>query len=271
MLEAGISMNLKGLEAYTSRLNAALDNPLGGELAPVFNQWGQRYRAFIQKRFVIHSKGGGDWAPLALRTILARRSGGPKGQTIWQALIKRRAKSLQVSYGKTKKQNFEFGDKYMYVDKPTKTPRKKSTLLDSVKKLRGSKSKKKQLKSTLKTAVGMVSRSKIKASGKSKTPKGQMNVRIGMLRDTGTMFLALAPVLNTSGGAMQTGFPGGIKLGFEGGTHPGKGVTVAQLALIHNNGSSKLPKRQIIVEPDDNLQTLMVADLERGIKKLDKG
>lgn len=42
----------------------------------MFTQWGARYLGFIRRRFVRHSRGGGDWKPLAESTKRARR--GPK-------------------------------------------------------------------------------------------------------------------------------------------------------------------------------------------------
>jgi len=48
----------------------------GGDGNPIdmaFRQWAVRYRAAMQDRFDIFSKGGGDWAPLARSTILARQ------------------------------------------------------------------------------------------------------------------------------------------------------------------------------------------------------
>jgi hypothetical protein len=40
-------------------------------------QWLSRYGTYVRRRFISNSLGeGGDWAPLALATILARRSGG---------------------------------------------------------------------------------------------------------------------------------------------------------------------------------------------------
>ena len=52
----------------------------GGLAAPgcapfdtMFNQWADYFCTFTRRRFMINSRGGGDWAPLAVNTILGRR------------------------------------------------------------------------------------------------------------------------------------------------------------------------------------------------------
>lgn len=56
-----------------------------GPLRKVYKQWAARMRGFLQERFDTFSKGGGDWAPLAVSTIKGRRKGkkkSKKGPTI---------------------------------------------------------------------------------------------------------------------------------------------------------------------------------------------
>ncbi len=44
-----------------------------GPIYDMFRQWTARYSAFVRRRFVKFSRGGGDWKPLKASTIRARR------------------------------------------------------------------------------------------------------------------------------------------------------------------------------------------------------
>ena len=83
MLKATTKVNLKGLDQFLNELDH--DLRAGGQLtggSPISNaikQWAVRYRSFIQERFVLFSRGGGDWAPLKPATIKRRRKGRGSG------------------------------------------------------------------------------------------------------------------------------------------------------------------------------------------------
>lgn len=49
-------------------------------IALVATKWGARYRSFVQERFDIFSKGGGDWPPLKASTVARRRKGRKKSK-----------------------------------------------------------------------------------------------------------------------------------------------------------------------------------------------
>jgi hypothetical protein len=134
----------------------------------VYHQWAARYRAFLQHRFVLHSRGGGDWPPLKRK----RKRGAKK--------------------------------------------------------------------------------------------------RAAILRDTNTLFNVLSVAFVNNPGQLQENIPDGIRVGFGGsGLHPGKGtMTVARLAEIHHFGLGNMPERQIIVDPDDEVQRKMASDVERYWSKV---
>lgn len=67
-------VNLSRLRAFRSQIEAGWKNT-AGPFRDCFLQWGHRYRAAMQKRFVRFSRGGGDWPPLAESTR-RRRMGG---------------------------------------------------------------------------------------------------------------------------------------------------------------------------------------------------
>lgn len=87
MINATVKVDLKSLSGFKDRINRDLRS--GGQVAggsPINNaikQWGTRYRSFIQERFLIFSRGGGNWPPLKPSTIRARmrrRKGMRKGK-----------------------------------------------------------------------------------------------------------------------------------------------------------------------------------------------
>lgn len=65
MLEISVKVNLSGLK----RFRAEIDRQLGagssdGPVNAALKQWAARYRAFLQRRYVRASRGGGIWPPL---------------------------------------------------------------------------------------------------------------------------------------------------------------------------------------------------------------
>ena len=97
--------------------------------------------------------------------------------------------------------------------------------------------------------------------------------KVAILRDTGTLFRALNPVLGQPGQLEE--YPGtfSVRLGIGGPVlHPGSGyglkgtATIADIASFHNFGMG-VPKRQIIVEPDEPLKAKMAGDAERNLNK----
>ena len=47
----------------------------GGPINNAFKQWGVRLRSYLQERFAVYSRGGGNWPPLKPSTIKRRRKG----------------------------------------------------------------------------------------------------------------------------------------------------------------------------------------------------
>jgi hypothetical protein len=89
MLKGDIKINLKGLKRFRKVIDDDLKNGGTGVIRKCIKQWEYRYRAEMQKRFLLNSKGGGDWPPLALSTVLNRRKGKSKTKQIRQAMILR--------------------------------------------------------------------------------------------------------------------------------------------------------------------------------------
>lgn len=89
--------------------------------------------------------------------------------------------------------------------------------------------------------------------------------RVAILRDTGTLLKALTP-----------GDPGnkfdfvrhGVSVGFGGPTkHPSGGkATIRDIAVFHDQGEGKLPRRQILHKPDAAMVQFMLRTLREGIQ-----
>ncbi len=187
MIHSTVKIDLGALEEFKDRLDKDLRS--GGQIiggSPINNalkQWSVRYRSFIQQRFLLYSRGGGDWKPLAQSTMARRRKG---------------KKSGKAKYG-----------------------------------------------------------------------------IFAILRDTGQLFNAIEPIFSGKPGQLEEKIPFGIRVGYGGpGIYTKKhnesgGVhTIADIASFHQNGSKTLPKREIIVPPDQHTIDLMRQDMQRGIDKL---
>lgn len=95
--------------------------------------------------------------------------------------------------------------------------------------------------------------------------------KVAILRDTGMLFNALAPTTGRPGQLNQS-IPFGIRVGYGGPAKHKKGKsTIAQIAQGHQTGARHLPKRTIIVPPDDALVAKMRALAEAALKELRGG
>ena len=91
-----------------------------------------------------------------------------------------------------------------------------------------------------------------------------------ILRDTGTLFMAMTPTFGRPGG-IQKDVPFGVTVGYGGPSkHPKGAASIADIAHFHQSGAGNLPARPIIVEPDARVQEQMAGDMERGIGRLVK-
>lgn len=90
---------------------------------------------------------------------------------------------------------------------------------------------------------------------------------VAILRDTGTLFGALSPTFTGKPGQLQEDIPFGVRVGY-GGPHrypSGGRATIADIAAFHQEGNSRLPKREIIVTPSERVLDQMAADMDRAI------
>lgn len=90
-----------------------------------------------------------------------------------------------------------------------------------------------------------------------------------ILRDKGILFAAVTPEFTGQPGAIEENIPFGVRVGYGGSAiHAGTRTTIADIASFHQEGGPNLPKREIIVQPDDKTFTGMVSDAQRAVNAL---
>ena len=106
------------------------------------------------------------------------------------------------------------------------------------------------------------------------SPQPSMGDGVSILRDTGLLFAALAPIFAGAPGALQETIHFGIRVGYGGPQRHIKGgkqarATIADIASFHQNGNlPRLPQREIIVDPPEELLETMADDMTKALNKL---
>lgn len=101
---------------------------------------------------------------------------------------------------------------------------------------------------------------------RAKTTTRGSGRRFAILRDTGTLFNALSP---GAPGNLLDVMKEGVRVGFSGRhRHPKGKATIADIAEFHQAGGKHLPKREILVEPDERLARSMYRDATRAVQKM---
>jgi hypothetical protein len=88
--KATVTFSVNGINAFQKAMKAGKSPAITKTL----KQWGVRYRGWITKRFILYSKGGGDWKPLSPATIARRRKG--KGKSSLIAILRDTGQLLQA-------------------------------------------------------------------------------------------------------------------------------------------------------------------------------
>lgn len=90
-----------------------------------------------------------------------------------------------------------------------------------------------------------------------------------VLRDTGLLFAALAPVFANNPGQFEQVKGFGVLVGYGGpGSYPEGQATVYDIAHFHQTGAGFLPVRRIIVSPDEKVVSGMQSDMRAAINIL---
>lgn len=98
-------------------------------------------------------------------------------------------------------------------------------------------------------------------------PAAGLGRRVTLLRETGTLFRVLAPRIGQPG-QLEKPIRYGVRVGYGGpAPHPRAKVSVATLAEWHQTGAGRLPKREIIVDPDKRTIDGMARDTVKAMGK----
>lgn len=282
-LETHVTLNLDPVMRLKARINQEIKGQ-GTEFQGCLKRWALRYRTYVRRRFDRFSKGGGNWAPLALSTIIARhrkrnlkgrvkvvpdnpvkKSKSAKTSTKKRpSLLSKLRKAVKSRKTKTKLKNLGKIGKSLF--KATKRSARKAGKAAK----KGAKSVRRAIKNKHKRPPKTTLARDTRRGGKIVKVKGAYST----LRDTGTLFGALDPVFSSKPGALEKLVDGSIVVGFGGpGAYTqtkGKRFTVADIAAFHQTGGGKLPKRTILVMPDKDLYKAMREDLRRTVMRIIK-
>lgn len=223
-----ISVELKGDIHHIARYRQKLQQAFAGN-STEFERFGTRvlamYAGYVQRRFNIYSRGGGDWKPLAPSTIYRRaRATVDRARKEADANLRRGVDSKGKPFGPAEH------------DAALKRARGRAhRFLNRVMGVPGS--------ATRGIRIGP------KTIAKGTVGSGQVSI----LRDTGTLFNALsingpANIMRKRGPVFEFGIGGAMQ-------HPSGGATIGRIASYHQNGGAipnRPPQRQILVVPPSN-------------------
>jgi hypothetical protein len=246
-----VKIDFRGLDQYQAALKRDLRESGNGPIRQAMHQWAVRYRSFLQERFDRFSKGGGDWAPLAVMTILRRRAGRGKSGTRGKAVkaLARRQRGMDAQQVRL----------YQQIDRLA-TQRRKATTTGKREAVEAK---------ILKAQARMdVIDSKHRSLG-SKIKALYSMAGVSILRNLGLLFAALSPEFIRKPGQLQEDIPFGVRVGYGGpGKYPGSKASIADIASFHQEGRGRLPVRKIIVPPDDQTMQKMADDMRRAIDRI---
>lgn len=77
---ATLTVDTAGLDRFKKSIQAQQSNGTSGFITKAYGKWAVRYRAFVQRRWNVFSRGGGDWPPLSPATIKKRRGPSKKNR-----------------------------------------------------------------------------------------------------------------------------------------------------------------------------------------------
>jgi hypothetical protein len=89
--------------------------------------------------------------------------------------------------------------------------------------------------------------------------------RFAILVDTGTLKAAINPDLKSPPGGLREAIEYGIKVGYGSDSHPESKQSIDAIASYHQQGNSRLPRREIIVSPTDAIMQSMANDALRAL------
>lgn len=266
-----ITVRLDGrLRVVRSALKSGLEaESMTGAAGKMKTRWLKRYEGSTRRHFVANSTGsGGDWPPLAKETLLGRRTvHGGKTILVRQKVAMVREAQMRVM---TSHQDLLKAQSHEH------RLRRRAGGTGA----KGASARARARQALPKANAGVVAaldrhqkaRAKYSAiregnAGASSLYRdtahggelgGFSGIRVGILRDTDTLFKAL--VVDAQGN-VSSPIRNGVRYGFADVAHNADDVTIAQIAAWHQAGAGHLPQRRILVGPDQECRRGMVEDL----------
>jgi len=233
-------------------LNAVIRSLDGGKLSgPEFDtmrtQWTARYAGFVKKRFDANSKGGGDWPPLALSTVKARR--GPDAKRA--ASRKRNG----IDPGLTVVRDTARGTKRTTVARQVAILRDTGVLfralqVGSVGNYSGSIPKG--------VEFGFAGAPHAEIAAAEAGAKARALLSESLRGATGKKYKRLRKQASTARGTA-------VKQARK--ARSSAPATIAEIARYHNEGGGNLPQRLILAKPDAHTAKQMSGDLVNAIRR----
>lgn len=221
-------------------------DPKQGPARDAFRRWAFIYRSWAQERFRTYSRGGGDWRPLALSTIMGRRMGRAGAQrTLGARFLEKFGRRHQGSGI----ESYHLAQWSAKIHRFRANTRESRRVLDPIRaKINAAVTHKEQSRWRNRAACYMakgVIRKRDVAQAR------QLLGDVSILYDRGLLFVALNPSGAAPGGFAEF-LENGIEVGYGGpGSHGLGRATIADIAAFHDQGMGRNPKRTIIAEPPD--------------------
>lgn len=270
MADIHVRLDMDGMKRM-----ANATRPGSRNLSRVYRQWAGRYGGFVRRRFDTYSKGGGDWKPLSLATIMGRRATGKKAKTDRQKYVEKRIRSI-TDKGGSRPSGLYFA-KALKLDIERRRLEARRSGNTKGARLRYIERQMQEMGAPNGISKGPMSEKKLAKIRKLEAEASRIRwgVGVSILRDTGVLFNALSVSMQgqpLSLGNLVLDIPNGVRFGFSRYRHS-KGTTIADIASYHNAGGTngRPPMRAILVQPDSQTMNGMMTDLQVGLGLIARG
>jgi len=231
-----ISKALRVPQGLKAAVEAQLDNNGPGPFTDMKTQWVHIYQNAALRHFDRASRGGSDWAPLTLATILSRKAAkGPGTRGQQRAAARSQLRGVR----------------------DMKAARASGATLS----IRN----RQQVKNNIKAALHNERSAAKRTTLKNKIAALSGHAGVVILKDTGALRNAL--VIGQAGSVITRG-RASITFGFAPVPHVGGSATLAEIAGWHNTGAGHNPKRTILIAPDASTVRQMVAATQAATDKV---
>ena len=249
MLNITVTLESSGLDAITAGLAQSQGSSPPAPIRDMYTKWASRTQAFNEERFDRFSVGGGDWAPLALSTIRRRQEAEKRGKA--GSLTR-----FNQQYGGQRHREHESKGARSSLARDTK---RGGALVSANRTV-----------SILKDSGIMRGALKIGAPGSTfeMIPAGMVYGVAGSTPHPPKPKKKAATPVTALELTLRSGKPVGRKTPKVKSSGVRSMPTIGQIAGFHQVGGGRLPKREIIVVPDQTVIDFMAHDAVEAVLKL---